>query len=130
MQRLNYIFSTGLTLDTEFISKLYIQRAVRETIFTVTIIAKTVFLRLSIRKNILALFTSGIQFLKIHVHSLLLKHLNNESPHEKTNNLHMRKQRRRSASTEKLISAFVFATRIVHILIYLAPTCQASSLLL
>ena len=35
----------------------------------------------------------------------------NEPPHGKTNNLHRRKQRRRSA---KLISAFVFATRIVH----------------
>ena len=38
-----------------------------------------------------------------------------EPRHEKTNILYMRKQRRRSASgvTAKLISAFVFATKIV-----------------
>ena len=37
-----------------------------------------------------------------------------ESHHEKTNILHMRKQRHRSASpTSKLISTFVFATGIV-----------------
>ena len=39
-----------------------------------------------------------------------------EPPHGKTNNLQRRKQRRRS---EKLISAFVFATRIVHVLFFL-----------
>ena len=51
-----------------------------------------------------------------------------EPPHEKTNNLHMRKQRRRSASvTAKLISAFVFATRIVQFLFYFNPKIQASS---
>ena len=49
----------------------------------------------------------------------------NEPPHGKTNNLHMRKQRRRSAS--RLISAFVFATRIVQFLFYLNPKFQASS---
>ena len=56
-----------------------------------------------------------------------------EPPHGKTNNLHRRKQRRRSASrpgftvTAKLISAFVFATRIVQFLLYLTPKFQASS---
>ena len=48
----------------------------------------------------------------------------NEPPRGKTNNLHRRKQRRRSAS---LISAFVFATRIVQFLFYLNPKFQASS---
>ena len=52
----------------------------------------------------------------------------NEPPHGKTNNLHGRKQRRRSASrTAKLISAFVFATRIVQFLLYLTLKFQASS---
>ena len=41
-----------------------------------------------------------------------------ERHHEKTNNLHMRKQRRTSAS---LISAFVFATRIIQFLHFLQP---------
>ena len=52
-----------------------------------------------------------------------------EPPRGKTNNLHRRKQRRRSASrvTAKLISAFVFATRIVQFLCYLNPKFQASS---
>ena len=48
----------------------------------------------------------------------------------KTNNLHMRKQRRRSAVqllTAQLISTFVFATRIVQFLYYLNPKFQASS---
>ena len=49
-----------------------------------------------------------------------------EPPHGKTNNLHMRKQRRRSV-TAKLISAFVFATWIVQSLFYLYPKFQASS---
>ena len=53
-------------------------------------------------------------------------HIFYEPPHGKTNNLHMRKQRRRSAS-RKLISAFVFATRIVQFLFYLNPKFQASS---
>ena len=44
-----------------------------------------------------------------------------EPPHGKTNNLHRRKQ------TAKLISAFVFATRIVQFLFYLNPKFQASS---
>ena len=51
-----------------------------------------------------------------------------EPPHGKTNNLHRRKQRRRSASrSAKLISAFVFATRIVQFLFYLNTKFQASS---
>ena len=55
-----------------------------------------------------------------------------QPPHGKTNNLHRRKQRRRSASrfTAKLISTFVFATRIVKFPLYLTPKFQASSLLL
>ena len=49
-----------------------------------------------------------------------------EPLHGKTNNLHRRKQRRRSASqyfavTAKLISAFVFATRTVQFLYFLNP---------
>ena len=47
--------------------------------------------------------------------------------HEKTGFLHMRKQRRRS---RKLISAFVFTTRIVQFLFYLNPKFQASNHLL
>ena len=52
-----------------------------------------------------------------------------EPPRGKTNNLHRRKQRRRSASRffAKLISAFVFATRIVQFLFYLNPKFQDSS---
>ena len=47
-----------------------------------------------------------------------------DEPHrEKTGLLPMRKQRRRSA---KLISAFVFATRIVQFIFYLNPKFQAS----
>ena len=58
-----------------------------------------------------------------------------EPVHEKTNNLHRWKQRRRSASrlfavTVKLISAFVFATRIVQSLSYLNTKFQASNHLL
>ena len=58
--------------------------------------------------------------------------LSNEPRHEKTGFLPMRKQRRRSAFavTAKLISAFVFATRIVHFLFLLNPKFQASMLLL
>ena len=51
-----------------------------------------------------------------------------EPRHEKTGFLYMRKQRRRS--TAKLISAFVFATRIVQSLFYLNPKFQAYSHLL
>ena len=53
----------------------------------------------------------------------------NEPLHGETNNLHRRKQRRRSV-TAKLICVFVFATRIVQFLFFLNPTFQASSLLL
>ena len=56
--------------------------------------------------------------------SIFSRDLANEPPHGKTNNLHMRKQRRRTA---KLISAFVFATRIVQFLFFLNPKFQASS---
>ena len=48
----------------------------------------------------------------------------NEPPHGKTNNLHMRKQRRKSASR---FSAFVFATQIVQFLFYLNLKFQDSS---
>ena len=54
-----------------------------------------------------------------------------EPPHGKTNNLHMRKTKAQIsfsfAVTAKLISAFVFATRIVQFLFYLNPKFQASS---
>ena len=61
-----------------------------------------------------------------------------EPPYGKTKNLPRRKQRRRSASRSqisfavnaKLISAFVFATRIAHFLFILNPKVQASSLIL
>ena len=59
-----------------------------------------------------------------------------EPSHEKNGFFHVRKQRLRSASrlsfavTAKLISAFVFATWIVHSLIFLNPKFQASSHLL
>ena len=61
---------------------------------------------------------------------IVLKVLIYEPPHGKTNYLHRRKQRHRSACfavTAKLISAFVFATRIVQFLFYLNPKFQASS---
>ena len=45
-----------------------------------------------------------------------------EPPHEKTNNLHMR--------TAKLISAYVFATRIVQFFYFLNPKFPVSSHLL
>ena len=57
-----------------------------------------------------------------------------EPRYEKTGFLHMRKQRRRSASrlrfavTAKLISAFVFAAWIVQSHFYLNPNFQALSL--
>ena len=50
-----------------------------------------------------------------------------ELRHEKTSFMHMRKQRRRSAS---LFNAFVFATRIVQSLYFLNLKFQASSHLL
>ena len=50
----------------------------------------------------------------------LLEMCKNEPPHGKTNNLHRRKQRRRSV-TAQLISAFVFATLIVQFLYFLNP---------
>ena len=55
-----------------------------------------------------------------------------EPCHEKNVFLHMRKQRRRSASrsfavTAKLISAFVFATWIVQSLYFLSTKFQASN---
>ena len=51
-----------------------------------------------------------------------------EPPRGKTNNLHMRKQRRMLASVSaKLISAFVSAKRIVQSVFYLYPKFQASS---
>ena len=56
-----------------------------------------------------------------------------EPVHEKNNNLHRRKQSRRSASrllTSKLISTFVFATRIVQSLSYLNTKFPASNHLL
>ena len=54
----------------------------------------------------------------------MFRYTYSEPPHWKTNNLHMRKQRR---ITAKLISAFVFATQIVHFLSYLNSKFQASS---
>ena len=56
--------------------------------------------------------------------------INNEPPHEKTNNMHMRKRRRRFVVTVKLISTFVFATRLVEFLNFLNPKFPVSSCLL
>ena len=53
-----------------------------------------------------------------------------EPRYEKTGFLHMRKQRGRSASTAKLISAFIFATQIVQSIYYPNQKFQASSHLL
>ena len=55
--------------------------------------------------------------------------MTNKPPHGKTNNLHRRKTKTQIsfAVTAKLISAFVFATRIVQFLFYLNPKFQASS---
>ena len=55
-----------------------------------------------------------------------------EPRHEKTRFLSMRKKKAQIsfAVTAKLISVFVFATRIVQFLIFLNPKFQASSLLL
>ena len=66
-------------------------------------------------------------------HLFLLLHTNrymaeiNEPPHGKTNNLHGRK---RFALIVKLISAFVFTTRIVQLLFFLNSKFQAFYLLL
>ena len=57
----------------------------------------------------------------------VLSTLTFEPQHGKTNTLHRRKQRRRSA---KLISAFVFAIRLVQFLFFLNPNCPASNYLL
>ena len=67
------------------------------------------------------------EMVKIIFHLSFLS--SNEPRHEKINILHMRKQRRRSASrvTAKLISAFVFATRIVLSLYFLNPKFKACS---
>ena len=84
-------------------------------------------LRLTFSRNF------GIEKSSLDVDSMIFHTAIIESPHEKTNNLHMRKQRRRSISfavTAKLISAFVFATRIVHFLFFQNPKFQATSLLL
>ena len=57
----------------------------------------------------------------------------NKPRHEKTGFLYIRKQRRRSAAQSvaaQLISASVFAIRIIQSLIYLNPKFQASSHLL
>ena len=58
--------------------------------------------------------------------------LSNEPRHEKTGFLPMQKTKAQIsfAVTTKLISAFVFATRIVHFLFLLNPKFQASMLLL
>ena len=75
-----------------------------------------------VEKNSIEIWKYQMYFLVTAFHNI------NEPPHGKTNNLHMRKQRRRSASRfAKLISAFVFATRIVQFLFYLNPKFQASS---
>ena len=59
---------------------------------------------------------------------------NNEPPHEKTNNLHMRKTKALISFavhvTAKLISAFVFATLIIQFLYFLNPKFPVSSQLL
>ena len=55
-----------------------------------------------------------------------------ETHHEKTNNLHMRTAKKQIsfAVTAKLISALVFAIRIVQFLYFINPKFQASSHLL
>ena len=57
------------------------------------------------------------------------KNFRYEPQHGKTNNLHRRKQRRRSAFavTAKLLSAFVFATPIVQFFYYLNLKFPASN---
>ena len=67
----------------------------------------------------------GLQCLLFHMH---LKETF-EPLHEKTNILHMRKKKTQIsfAVSAKLISAFVFATRIVRPFFFLNPKFQASS---
>ena len=67
---------------------------------------------------------SSASTMKINTIENITERLIYEPPHEKPNVLHMRKQRRRSASR---ISAFVFATWIVQLLFFLDPKFQASS---
>ena len=59
--------------------------------------------------------------------SVLTAALTNEPPHGKTNNLHKTKAPISFAVTAKLISAFVFATRIIKFLLYLYRKFHASS---
>ena len=66
---------------------------------------------------------TSTQYIAVHCTDCVLY----EPLHEKTNDLHMRKQRR---VTAQLISALVFATRIVLFLFYLYPNFQASSCML
>ena len=63
------------------------------------------------------------------VNNALSNLLLNEQPHGKTNNLHMRNQRRRSRSNCKADQP-VFATQIVQFLYFLIPKFPASSHLL
>ena len=70
-----------------------------------------------------------VQLVYIFVACWICKRARSEPPHGKTNILHMRKQKRRSAS-QKLISAFDFATRIVQLVYFLDLTFPASSYLL
>ena len=63
-------------------------------------------------------------------HILLIQEIN-ELPHEKTNNLHMQKQTQISfAVTVKLISAYVFATRIVQFVYFMKSKFPVSNDLL
>ena len=74
-----------------------------------------------------------MEFFLVFFSSKLWNQLKTFEPvHEKTNNLHYAKTKTQIsfAVTAKLISAFVFATRIVHFLFFLNPKCQASSPLL
>ena len=63
-------------------------------------------------------------------YALTLSYCNYELHHEKTRFLPMRKLRRSCAVTAQLISAFVFASRIVQSLFFLNPKFYDSSLLL
>ena len=68
----------------------------------------------------------------IFIENMFIMDFKSEPPHGKTNNLHRAKTEAQIsfAVTAKLISAFVFATRIVQFLFYLNPKFQASSHLL
>ena len=85
------------------------------------------------QESTLAFVLHAFQLCKLILHTSLSQVCLSisEPHHEKTGFLPMQKQRRRSASqlTAKLISAFVFATRIVQFLFFLNPKFQASSLL-